>query len=506
MTQARDGSAPRQLAAIDLGSNSFHLLIVEYSEGYFKTLEKRGEKVQLADGMDHHGQLSEEAMERAMACLAMFARFIDGIAPEDIRIVGTNALRIASNSGEFLSRAQQFLQHDIEIISGREEARLIYLGAAHALADVHGRRLVADIGGGSTEMIIGERFTPLALESLEMGCVVYTDRFFADGRVTEKNFRQAEREARSELASIARNYRRLGWQDPIGTSGTIRATAEILEAHQQCSEGIITRKGLEWLKKRLIKSGQLEGLALDGLKPTRARVYPAGLAILRAIFDLLELESMRYAGGALREGVMYDLIGRNTPEDPRHESVKALVKRFDIDERQQLNVCQTADILFSSARSEWGLTELHRCYLQWAASLHEMGLSISHARFHRHGSYILENADLSGFSRPEQGLLAFLVRAHRRRYPTREARQLPERQALHFQRIAVLLRLAVMLNHSRDDEPFQDLSLTVKGETLILTLPEQDTLRLNDAEREAHYLQEAGITLEVAIRQTNPPA
>ncbi|MCM2972304.1 exopolyphosphatase [Larsenimonas suaedae] len=498
MTDDTLPDSSKKLAAIDLGSNSFHLLIVEYSNGHIKTLEKRGEKVQLADGMDKDGCLSDAAMARAMTCLELFAHFIDGIGADDIRIVGTNALRTASNSDDFLARAQALLDHDVEIISGREEARLIYLGAAHALAEGKGRRLVADIGGGSTEFIIGEHFTPLALESLDMGCVVYTDRFFADGAITDKNFRQAEREARSELANIKRAYQKLGWQDPIGTSGTIRAAAEVLEQHGQTEGGVVTREGLDWLKKRLIKQNDLHSLSLDGLKASRARVFPAGVAVLRAIFDVFKLERLRYANGALREGVINDLIGRDTDQDPRNNSLDALTTRFDVDTQQQHNVRESARQAFEHLAKSWSLTNAHWRYLDWAARVHELGLAISHAKFHRHGSYILEYADLAGFSRPEQQLLAFLVRAHRRKFPLRELNALPERRRLPFLRLAVILRLAVLLNHSRDDDPFTDFGLTAEGDTLELTLPDDALLRIIDAERECHYLSDTGLTLTVS--------
>lgn len=491
---------PRRLAAIDLGSNSFHLLVANYHDDQLQVVAKLGEKVQLAAGLGDDDTLSEEAMQRALACLTQFAPFVADIPPCHLRIVGTNALRAASNSQTLIERAEALLGHHIEIIAGREEARLIYLGAAHALADVHGRRLIVDIGGGSTEFIIGEAFEPLALESLHMGCVSYTRRFFPDGELTEKRFRQAELAALSELANIRRAYLAQGWSDPVGSSGTIKAVAAVLAANGDSPDGGIHRDGLQALRKRLIKCKHLDKVSMAGLKADRARVFPAGVAILCAIFEAFDLDHMRYSDGALREGVLYDLAGRNTAEDSRLKTLDSLRRRYAIEARQADNVAASAAKAFDQVHAAWQLSKEQRQFLVWAAQLHELGLAVSHSQFHRHGAYLLEHSDLPGFSRPEQRALAFLVRAHRRKFPGKELEMLPASVRSRYACLARLLRLAVILNHSRPEQPVTEFTLTAEGDALHLTLPDslaEHTLLLNDLQQERDYQKNAGFALEL---------
>ncbi|MFO8045055.1 MAG: exopolyphosphatase [Halomonas sp.] len=486
----------RRLAAIDLGSNSFHLLVANYQDERLQVVARQGEKVQLAAGLDDEGLLDESTMGRALDCLARFAPFVEDIAPGQLRVVGTNALRDAANSQALIERAEALLKCPIEIIAGREEARLIYLGAAHALAE-GGRRLIVDIGGGSTEFIIGERFEPLALESLRMGCVTFTRRFFENGEITDKRMRKAELAALSELANIRRQYLELGWEDPVGSSGTIKAAAAAIHAAGDATEGVITREGLAALRERLIRCKRLDKVSMEGLKPDRARVFPAGIAVLSAVFEAFGLAEMRYADGALREGVLYDMAGRNSPEDSRLKSLELLERRYGVDERQATNVATSAAALFDQVRDAWGLDDDQARFLGWASRLHEIGLAISHSQFHRHGAYLLEHSDMAGFSRPEQRLLAFLVRAHRRKFPTREWQALPASVQHSHARLARLLRLAMLLNHSRPEHPPGTPRLAANGETLQLWLvPGEDPmLLLTDLEQECAYQQAAGFTL-----------
>ncbi|MBR9881489.1 MAG: exopolyphosphatase [Gammaproteobacteria bacterium] len=489
---------PARLAAIDLGSNSFHLLVANYQDDRLQVVARLGEKVQLAAGLDDDGYLNEDAMTRALDCLTRFAPFLEGIPASRMRVVGTNALRDAHNSQELIDRAEAMLGTRIEIIAGREEARLIYLGAAHALAE-NGRRLIVDIGGGSTELIIGEQFEPKALESLSMGCVTFTRRFFGDGDISEKRMRNAELAALSELANIRRPYQRLGWDDPVGSSGTIKAAAAVMHAAGDAPEGVITRDGLAKLRKRLIKTKQLDKVSMDGLKADRARVFPAGVAILCAIFEAFDLSEMRYADGALREGVLYDMAGRNSPEDSRLKSLETLARYNAVDVRQADNVAASAKALFAQVADDWGLDEERGRYLEWAAWVHEIGQSISHSQFHRHGAYLLEHSDLAGFSRPEQRLLAFLVRAHRRKFPSKEWQLLPKAEQRDSQRLARLLRLAVILNHSRPEQPPATPRLEVDGEVLHLHYQGSDEpgLLCTDLEREADYLANTDFALKL---------
>lgn len=494
-----DQGEPQRLAAIDLGSNSFHLLVANYQNERLQVVARMGEKVQLAAGLHEQGTLNEAAMQRALDCLGRFAPFLKDIEAANLRVVGTNALRDADNSQTFIERAETQLGYPIEIIAGREEARLIYLGAAHALAE-NGRRLIVDIGGGSTEFIIGEAFEPKALESLRMGCVTFSGRFFPDGELSEKRMRRAELAALSELANIQRPYQRLGWDDPVGSSGTIKAAASVLYAYGDApQEGVITRSGLKKLRERLLKCKQLDKVELDGLKPDRAKVFPAGIAILCAVFEAFNLTQIRFADGALREGVLYDMAGRNSAEDTRSKTLEMLKRVYDVDTRQAENVADTAARLFAKVKQPWGLTKQQGHYLKWASHVHEIGLAISHSQFHRHGAYLLEHSDLAGFSRPEQRLLAFLVRAHRRKFPLKEWQALPAAQQASSAKLARLLRLAVLINHSRPESapPLPDIS--IDGAALTITLPASDepTLLSTDIEQEQAYMAAAGFTLTV---------
>lgn len=487
------------LAAIDLGSNSFHLIVARSVQSEIRTLERLGEKVQLAAGLDADNNLTEEAQQRALDCLSRFAPFLTGIHPDNIRIVGTNALRAAHNSRQFLNRAEKVLGHPLEVISGREEARLIYVGAAHSLATPQGRRLVADIGGGSTEFIIGEGFDAQALESLHMGCVAYSKRFFSDGQISTKRYQQAVLAAKNELLNIVKPYKKLGWQETVGTSGTIKACAAVLQQNGW-SEGPITREALGKLSKALLKFKDLDSVSLDGLRSDRAKVFPAGVAILQAIFELLDISEMTFTDGALREGVLFDLQGRFSDQDIREQTVSALSERYHADPSQAEIVSQTALSLFDQVKDSWqlGHDEL-RQILRWAARLHEIGLAIAHSQFHKHGAYLLLHSDLPGFSRQQQSMLAVLVRSHRRKFPMAEFRMQPEALELPLIRLAILLRLAVHLNHSRPDEAILNVRIQAENRQIHLSFPEgwfnDNPLTLADLENEQAYLESYGYKL-----------
>ena len=302
MPQAPAESFPL-IAAIDLGSNSFHMVLAKADNHEIRILERLGDKVQLAAGLDDERQLSEEAMQRGLDCLRRFAQFTNSLPEGAVRIVGTNALREARNRAVFIRRAEEILGHQVEVISGREEARLIYLGVSHSIADTPGKRLVADIGGGSTEFIIGQRFEPLLRESLQMGCVSFTQRYFKDGKITPARYAQAYTAARLELMGIEQGLRRLGWEDAVGASGTIKAIGLATKA-AGLGNGEVTAEGLAWLKRKLFKLGEVEKIDLDGIKPDRRGIFPAGLAILEAIFDACDIQRMSHSEGALREGVL----------------------------------------------------------------------------------------------------------------------------------------------------------------------------------------------------------
>ena len=403
------------VAAVDLGSNSFHLVVGRPVQDQLHIVDRLRERVALAAGLDDEKRLTDEAQMRALACIERIGERVRGMPPGSVRAVGTSALRMARNAPAFLARAEEALGHPIEIISGAEEARLIYLGVAHDLSDDAHRRLVVDIGGGSTECILGERFEALKTDSLHMGCVNFSLRYFENGAITREAMERAHIAARLELQSMERTYRSLGWEECIGSSGTIVAIGTILAENQWSDRGI-TPKGLRKLRKALVALGHVDNLALPGLQAERAPVVPGGVAILSAIFDGLAIEQMSISQGALREGVLYDLLGRIRHEDLRDQTIRRFSERYHVDNEQSSRVERTASILLKDAAGEWDIPrKLGRQFLSWAARLHEIGLSLAHSGHHKHGAYIVENSDMPGFSRPDQSMLAALIEGHRRK-------------------------------------------------------------------------------------------
>ncbi|MDP2546844.1 exopolyphosphatase [Oceanobacter sp. 4_MG-2023] len=491
------------IAAVDLGSNSFHMVIAREFHGEFRTLERRGQKVQLAAGLDDEFMLSEEAQQRGLDCLREFGQHLQGMDSTRVTVLATNALRAARNRQDFIDRAEAVLGYPIEVIAGREEARLIYLGVAHTLADDVGNRLVVDIGGGSTEFIIGERFEPKALESLHMGCVSFTRRFFADGQITEAAFERAVAAARQELLHIETDYKHLGWQNVVGSSGTIRAVEQSVVEFGWSTEGI-TRQALKKLRKQTLQFETLDDVVLPGVKVERRQVFIGGLAILTAVFDTFDIEHMVYSDGALREGALWDLFGRSSHEDVRQRTVRSLQERFYIDEAQSARVSDMARALFLQVYQDLGLEESQVRWLLWGAELHEIGLSLSHSGFHKHGAYLLQHADMLGFTRQGQAKLAALVRCHRRKFNLGEFATLsPESRAFVIQ-LTRLLRIAVILNHGRGAHPVPVPELKVIAgdhDSLSLTLPAGwlagHSLTAGDLMAEVDYQKAAGMALTV---------
>jgi len=488
------------IAAIDLGSNSFHMVVAKADSGEIRILERLGEKVQLAAGIDDERKLSEESMQRGLDCLKRFAQLINGLPLGAVRIVGTNALREARNRGEFIRRAEGILGHPVEVISGREEARLIYLGVSHTLADTPGKRLVADIGGGSTEFIIGQRFEPLLRESLQMGCVSFTQRYFKDGKITPARYAQAYTAARLEIMGIENALHRIGWDEAIGSSGTVRAIGLALKANGQGS-GEVNAEGLAWLKRKLFKLGDIEKIDFDGIKPDRRSIFPAGLAILEAIFDALSLQRMDHCEGALREGVLYDLLGRHHHEDVRERTLSSLMDRYHADLEQAARVERKALHALEQVATAWDLDdEMWRDLLSWAAKVHEIGLDIAHYHYHKHGAYLIEHSDLSGFSREDQQMLALLVRGHRRNIPKDKFAEFGE-NGDKLIRLCVLLRFAILFHHIRGTQEMPQVELHAAGNHLDVVFPdawlENNQLTQADFEQEAQWLARVGIILSV---------
>ncbi|TLX54303.1 exopolyphosphatase [Stutzerimonas nosocomialis] len=488
------------IAAIDLGSNSFHMVLARTSNDEMRILERLGEKVQLAAGITEDRQLTEEAMQRGLDCLRRFAQLVNHLPDGAVRIVGTNALREARNRDEFIRRAEKILNHQVEVISGREEARLIYLGVSHTFPGAPGKRLVVDIGGGSTEFIIGQHFESLLRESLQMGCVSFTQRYFRDGKITAARYAQAYTAARLELMGIEHGLRRLGWQEAVGASGTIRAVGLAIKGGGHGS-GEVNAEGLAWLKRRLIKLGEVERIDLEGVKPDRRSIFPAGLAILEAVFDALELTRMTHSEGALREGVLYDLVGRHHHEDVRERTLGSLMERYHVDTEQAARVEAKALEAFDQVAEAWGLDQdWHRELLAWAARVHEVGLDIAHYHYHKHGAYLIEHSDLPGFSRQDQQMLALLVRGHRRNIPKQKFEELTS-DGIQLTRLCVLLRFAILFHHIRGPQQAPTCQLSAGDDSLDIAFPEgwlaNNPLTQADFDQEAEWLKRIDFTLSV---------
>lgn len=487
---------------MDLGSNSFHMVVARREHGQLTLLDRMREMVRLGAGLDADDRLSDEAAARAIACLQRFSQRLEAMHAGSVRAVGTNTLRRAANRDDFLARAEAALGHSIEVISGVEEARLIYMGAAHSLPRDPGERLVLDIGGGSTEVVIGRDDRPRRLESLYIGCVGLSADHFPEGRVSAARFRAARIAARQELAPLADRFRGGGWARAVGTSGTIRATSKLVRDEDNPS-GIITRQGLADLERRIVACGRLTRRRPPGLSEHRAPVYPGGLAILAEAFEVLSIRSMVVADGALREGLLYDLLGRLTHEDARERSVRAMQARFHADTEQAARVADTALEWLDQVAPAWELAgETPRRLLGWAARLHEVGLDIAHAQHHLHAAYLLEHADMAGFSSGEQLVLAALVGNHRRRLRLELLQRVSPAWRARCLRMAVLLRLAVLLHRSRSPVPLPAISLEASAKTLRVRLPrgwlEAHPLTAADLEQEAGHLKSAGVLLRLA--------
>ncbi len=400
------------VAAVDLGSNSFKLQVARVVENQLYSLDALKEPVRLAAGLDHKKNLTPESRQLALDCLKRFGDRLRGLPRAAVRCVGTSALRQAKNGNEFLAQAEAALGFPIEIIAGREEARLIYLGVVHSLPQFSGRRLVVDIGGGSTECIAGQGMAAQLMESLNMGCVNFSQRFFADGRLDKMAFDLAVLAARNEASAVAMDFHGR-WDAAIGSSGTARAIADVLEFNGLAAGGI-TAAGMERVKQLLIRAGSMEKVQLAGLRADRKPVFAGGLAIMLGVFAELGVSAMQTGEGALREGILYDLLGRFHEADMREATVQEFLRRYHVDLRQAERVTSVAEQFFDHIAPgiQADVKEAHR-FLQWAALLHETGISVAHSGYHKHGAYILQNADMPGFSRRDQARLALLVRAQR---------------------------------------------------------------------------------------------
>ena len=486
------------LAAVDLGSNSFHMVVARYVLGQLRVVDRLRETVRMAEGLDDHGGLSQPVFERAIDCLSRFGQRIRTIPPRRVRIIATNSVRQLRHPRQFLGPAEAAIGHAIEVVSGREEARLVYLGVAHSSAPTGKRRLVIDIGGGSTEFIIGQGYQALERESLQMGCVASTRRFFGNGKLSRKRWKDGLTEISAEFQQFVASYRARGWEDVLGSSGTIKSIAEMLLA-MKLTRGAITDGALAELVEKLLAFESIEGIDLPGLSDDRRPVIAGGVLVLQAAFNELGLKRMQPSKSALREGVLYDMIGRASDQDPRDVSIAALVERYGVDREQSMRVEQTALALFDHVADAWSLDADARRMLGWAARVHELGLAIAHSQHHVHGGYLLENSDIAGFSRQEQQMLAALVRCQRRSLPMAVIDALPERMIKPALRCTLLLRLAVLLHRGHDRGALPAIALGIDNKSLTLQLPEGwlDTHPLTraDLDSERDELKDVGYEL-----------
>ena len=488
----------KTFASVDLGSNSFHLLIAQ-DDGRLRVVDKLHDRVRLAAGLTPELDLKPEVRARALDCLNTFGHRLARLEPKNVRAVGTNTLRKMRDAAQFLEDAQRALGYPIEIISGIEEARLVYGGVVNALPEIDEQRLVVDIGGGSTECILGRGVHITRADSLYMGCVEYTRRFFPDGQLTPERMDKAITSARLELGSVHRAYKKIGWKRAYGSSGTIKAVQEVLEGHHE-ERGLITAQGLQWLVDEIGRAGHVNRLNLTGLKPERAQVFAGGVCILHAIFRSLRVDTMEASSAALREGVVYELMGRESRGDIRDETVEGLCAQYSTDTEHAARVEELVLSMANQSLPTWELPVAQSlALLKWGARLHEIGKTISYTGYHKHGAYIIEHTDLPGFSRQLQRTLAALVLGQRRKFPLRDIRRLVGTRLRDTLLLAILLRLAIRLyrTRSRQKRPMPEVQVTERG--IHLMFPKEwlseRPLTVADLKMEAARIKAAGYQL-----------
>jgi exopolyphosphatase/guanosine-5'-triphosphate,3'-diphosphate pyrophosphatase len=491
---------PLSVAAVDLGSNSFHMIICSLKDGKLQTIDRLKEMVRLAAGLDHNRNLDLATQEKALACLERFGQRISNFPPHSVSIVGTNTLRLAKNAQQFIGKAEKALGHPIHIISGIEEARLIYQGVAHSLAGNGGNnRFVMDIGGSSTEYIIGQQDTAHTKESLNMGCVTVSKQFYKRGRISKKNFKQACLFVEQQLEPFQRKFNRRNWDEAIGASGSLRSINNVLQTSGWSDNGI-TMNGLEQLVTQLLKLTHYDQIQFPALSLERRPVFAGAVSIVYATFKTLNIDQMTVSDGALREGLIYDLLGRIYNHDIRSETSKLMAKRYHSDQKHAEQIKATLRFMVEQLQEQPCFQDCPESmqFLEWAADLHEIGIEIAHSQFQKHSAYIIENGDLAGFSKQDQLVLSRLVRSQRKKFNLDRFADLhlPWR---HFAPImAVVFRLAVLLNRNRLTPPPR-FSIDFTGQTVRLIFPdkwlEQSPLTQADLEQEKDYLKEAKFNL-----------
>jgi exopolyphosphatase/guanosine-5'-triphosphate,3'-diphosphate pyrophosphatase len=487
-------------AAVDLGSNSFHLLVARRDHGELRVLDRIKDMVRLGGGLDAEGRLDPAVQDRAFASLARFGQRLRGIPQDNLRAVGTQTFRRMKNANAFLMIAETALGCGIDIIAGREEARLIYLGVIQGVAGHEDRRLVIDIGGGSTELVIGQGSQPLEMESLQYGCVSLTRRFFADGRLSRKRWNKALSSVLADLQELRLRYLRAGWDTAIGSSGTIRAVEAICQ-RLGWSERDISADGLQMLTDRVLQFDTIDAVNLPGLSDRRHPVLVGGLVMLQACFEALQIRTLKVSPFALREGVLQDMLGRLEQRDPRDKTVESFMSRHSVDSEQVERVKSAALTACDKIADGMFLRPVHRQLLGWAADLHETGLSVSHSQYQLHSGYLVENSDMPGFTRQEQQFLAALVRYHRRGIPRGFADKLPSRMHEPLRMTLMCLRIACILCRSRDDTAIPAFRLSGTDDTMTIGVPMEwaaaHPLTVFDLQQEMKDLKSIGLQFRV---------
>jgi exopolyphosphatase/guanosine-5'-triphosphate,3'-diphosphate pyrophosphatase len=476
------------------------MIVGELRHGQIVILDRLRETVRLAEGLSDSGEISADARGRAIDCLSRFGERLRDMQAGSVRAAGTSTLRRAREESGFMRAAEAALGHPIEVISGQEEARLIYGGVMSSLPRNEGKRLVMDIGGGSSELILGEGLRPKRLVSLHLGCVSMTELFFKDGRITAAAFEKARRAARLELRPVKAFFRGAKDVEVIGTSGTILSTERVATELGLTDTHTLSSDVLEQLIAAVLEFDSIDALALPGLSERRSQVWPGGLAILAELISVLRIDQLTVADGAMREGLLHDLLGRIQDEDARDQSVRAMMARYQVDEAQARRVATTAAQLLQQCEHQWRLeTPLLSRMLEWSASLGEIGLDIAHDGFERHGAYIAENADMPGFPRAEKRFLAYLIENQRHRFDTRLLDSLPGDWRESALRLSMLLRLAVLLNRSRSPIDMPSVNLEVSAASMELGFDADwlscNPLTIADLEREQGYLRETDYEL-----------
>ena len=486
-------------AVIDLGSNSFHMLVTRLLADSVQTVDKVKRKVRLASGLDSNMRLSEEAILRGLECLSFFAERLQDIPKENIKVVATATLRIATNADDFLSRAEQILQRKVNLLSGIQEAETIYLGVAHT-SNSEGKRLVLDIGGASTELIVGEEFVAKKVQSLNLGCVTFNQQFFADGLLSEANFEQAINAAKVLLAPEIPSYQAIGWQSVLGGSGTMQALSEVLMS--RCKPAIIALDFLYHFKQELIACKAIADINIQGLQAERQPVIASGLAILIALFESLDIEQLQLSSGALREGLLYEMLPDMKNQMIRQRTIHSLAERFHIDQQHSLRIAAQMDLLFDLVATPWQL-ERDNSYqlLMTACALHQVGLLLAYKYHQQHGAYILQHAELPGFDQADRQLVVALVKSYKADI---DVDLLKAQAAVDYSQacyLLVILRLAVILSRRRNDDVLPVFSISIESNVITLEIPSQwladHPLIKDELLQENIYLSAVNITLYI---------